>query len=617
MPNLDILTLIQLAKRVRRDIITSTTQAGSGHPTSSLSAVDLIVTLMFGGFFQFDTENPDFLENDRLIFSKGHAAPLFYALYAAAGVISPEELLTLRQFTSRLEGHPTRRFPFTEVPTGSLGQGLSVGVGMALNAQHDHLSYRTFVLLGDSEMAEGSNWEAMQLASYYKLGNLIGILDVNRLGQRGETMYGHDVENYQRKIEAFGWRTKIVDGHSFEAIAEAFSLITQNNTQPLMIIAKTQKGKGFSLWENQEGWHSKSLNQDQLQQALAEIGDVQETTGQILKPFVQPEVDNQISAPTDLTTVQLPVYDVGASVATKRAVVNGIFELITKHPEIVVLDAEVSNSTHLELIQKNFPQHFYEMFIAEQNMVGVAAGLARRGKYPIVSTFAAFFTRAFDQIRMASQAELSMMYLGSYAGVSIGKDGPSQMGLEDLALFRSLWGSVVLYPADAYSAEKMAHLAFEHKGPTYIRTTREPTPSLYLDGEEFHIGGSKVVQKSDLDIVTLIGAGITVHEAIKAYDELKKIGITARVIDLYSIKPIDHQTLEQAINDTQALVVVEDHYPEGGIAEAIRSEVTITKPFASLAVRKLPRSGTPAELLDYEEISAPSIVAAVRSLLQK
>jgi transketolase len=297
--------------------------------------------------------------------------------------------------------------------------------------------------------------------------------------------------------------------------------------------------------------------------------------------------------------------------------VNGVFELITKHPEIVVLDAEVSNSTHLELIQKNFPQHFYEMFIAEQNMVGVAAGLARRGKYPIVSTFAAFFTRAFDQIRMASQAELSMMYLGSYAGVSIGKDGPSQMGLEDLALFRSLWGSVVLYPADAYSAEKMAHLAFEHKGPTYIRTTREPTPSLYLDGEEFHIGGSKVVQKSDLDIVTLIGAGITVHEAIKAYDELKKIGITARVIDLYSIKPIDHQTLEQAINDTQALVVVEDHYPEGGIAEAIRSEVTVTKPFASLAVRKLPQSGTPAELLDYEEISAASIVATVRSLLQK
>ena len=610
MQNQDIQLLQNLTERIRRDILTSTTEAESGHPSSSLSAVELMTTLMFGGFLKFDVKNPELPNNDRLIFSKGHASPLFYALWAAAGVIPSEELLTLRQLDSRLEGHPTRQFPLTEVPTGSLGQGLSIGAGMALAANIDSLSYRTFVLLGDSELAEGSNWEAMQFASFYKLGNLIGILDVNRLGQRGETMYGHDLDSYERKIQAFGWRTYKVDGHSFEEIVKSYQEIEKDPSTPLMIIAKTMKGKGVSLLENQEGWHGKALNKEQLSIALQELGEVdtQLTATFTLPENIQPKISPVSSIEYQTDSAEL--------VATKKAVAEGILPILEKHPEIIVLDAEVSNSTHTDIIKKNFPDHFYEMYIAEQNMVGVALGLARRGKVPIVSTFAAFMTRAFDQIRMAGQAEVHIIYHGPYSGVSVGKDGGSQMGLEDIALFRTVFGSCVLYPADAVSARKMMNLAVTQQGSVYIRSTREPTPIIYSEDEIFEVGGSKVLKHSENDQITIISAGITLHEALKAYEQLKNDGIDVRIIDLYSIKPIDQKTLALASQQTKALIVVEDHYPEGGIADAVRTALSKHPvPVISLAVRKMPHSGKPEELLKYEGIDSSAIIQAVHDIV--
>ncbi len=604
--------LLELAKRVRHDILVSTTAAGSGHATSSLSAVELMVALMFGGHFRFDVSNPNEPNNDRLIFSKGHASPLFYALWATAGQVSPEELLSLRQLTSRLEGHPTNEFPFTEVPTGSLGQGLSAGVGIALAGKIDELSYKTFVLLGDSEFAEGSNWEALEIAARYKLGNLIGILDVNRLGQRGETLHGHDLLSYEKKVQAFGWRTYLVDGHSLDQIHQAYLESGKDPDTPFMIIAKTMKGKGFSIWENKEGWHSKTLSSEQVSPALQELGTFDKN---ILGKISSPEKKQpQQSLPSP---VDLPPFSSSELIATKKAVAQGILKSIAAHPEIIALDAEVSNSTHMEDIKKTYSDHFLEMFVAEQNMVGTALGLATRGKLPIVSTFAAFFTRAFDQIRMAGQAQEHIIYLGSYAGVSIGKDGGSQMGLEDIALFRSVFGSTVLYPSDATSADKLAELAIAQKGSVYIRTTREPTPILYSEDEEFRIGGSKTVRSSEKDQVTVVAAGITVHEALKAFDELQKVGVSLRIIDLYSIKPLDTQTLMKALQETQAMIIVEDHYPEGGIAETIKSALTPTNiPIVSLAVRKIPHSGTPQELLEYENISAAAIVKAVYELIK-
>lgn len=602
--------LSEIAKRVRRDILTSTSAAQSGHPTSSLSAVELMVALLFGGWFRFDLDNPKYHNNDRLIFSKGHASPLYYALWVAAGFIDSQKLQTLRQIDSPLEGHPTHEFPLTEVPTGSLGQGLSAGAGMAMAAQLDSLPYRTFVLLGDSELAEGSNWEAMELAAYYKLHNLIGILDVNRLGQRGETMFGHDLDNYRNKIEAFGWRTYLLDGHDWQQIFAAYEQIEVDSEKPLMIIAKTIKGRGVSLWEDREGWHSKSLNQAQLDQALQEIGEVEETTGGIAKP----EKVAQQTSP--LSPIAVKNYATDELIATKKAAANAFVQLLPQHPETIVLDAEVSNSTHLDLVKKNYPDNFREMFIAEQNMVGMALGLAHQGKIPIVSTFAAFMTRAFDQIRMGGQAQEHIIYLGSYTGVSIGKDGGSQMGLEDIAMFRSVIGSTVLYPSDAYSTEKLVQRAVGHSGTIYLRTTREPTPLLYSSDEEFQIGGSKVVRQSANDQVTVVAAGITLHQALQAYQKLQAENISIRVIDLYSVKPVDVAALEKAASETKALLVVEDHYPEGGIAEVVRTALSRSSvQIRSLAVRKMPHSGEPEKVLQYEQIDASAIVQEVRDML--
>lgn len=603
--------LEELARLIRYYVLVSTTQAGSGHPTSSLSATDLMTVLMFGGFLKYDLESPDFPNNDRLIFSKGHAAPLLYALYAAAGKVTLAEMLNLRKFDSSLEGHPSLKFPFTEAATGSLGQGMAVGVGMALNARYiDKLPYKTYVLLGDSEMAEGSVWEALQHAAYYKLNNLIGILDVNRLGQRGETMYGYDLESYQKRIKAFGWETSIVNGHDVKAIYQVYRKALESD-KPTMIIAKTIKGKGVSFLENKEGWHGKTLNQAELSRALSEVGEP--STG--LKGIVEEPSAVRIKV-QPIRTVELDRYKIGEMVATRKAYGAALVKIFPEFPDMVVLDGEVSNSTGAEEFKKVYPKSFFEMFIAEQTMVGIALGLSRRGKIPFVSTFGAFFSRAYDQIRMSAYSKANIKFVGSHAGVSIGEDGPSQMALEDISLFRSIFGSVVLYPSDAVACEKLVEQTAEHQGIVYLRTTRKDTPVIYSDTELFPIGGSKVLKKSSADQITILAAGITLHEALAAYEELKREGILVRVIDVYSIKPLDVETIRKASEESQVLIVVEDHYPEGGIAEAVRSALSeTTTPIYSLAVRKMPQSGKPEELLDYEEISRQAIIEKVKSLL--
>ncbi|MGO9014057.1 MAG: transketolase [Dissulfurispiraceae bacterium] len=604
--------LEKLARLVRYFILICTTGAGSGHPTSSLSAADLLVGLMFTGLFKYNAENPKHPNNDRLIFSKGHASPLLYSLWTAAGKISVQELMTYRQFGSTLEGHPTVTFRYAEAATGSLGQGLSIGSGMALNAKYvDKLPYRTYVLLGDSEMAEGSQWEAMQLAAHYRLNNLIGILDVNRLGQRGETMYGHDTGAYESRIASFGWETIVIDGHNFDEILPAYYKAVESRDKPVMIIARTIKGKGVSFVEDKNGWHGKALNKEQLDQALRDLGTVDTSLrGQIAKPEdLYPEKNSPGNAG--------PLgYDNGKPVATRKAYGNALKRIFPEFPDMVVLDGEVSNSTYSDEFKNAFPDLFFEMYIAEQNMVGSALGLVCRGKIPFVSTFAAFFTRAFDQIRMTQYSESNIKFCGSHAGVSIGQDGPSQMGLEDIAMFRSVLNCVVLYPSDAISTEKLVEEAALHKGMVYIRTTRENTPILYGAHESFPIGKSKTLRQSVNDSVTVIAAGVTVFEALAACEELAREGINIRVVDLYCIKPIDSEALKWTIMGTRAVITVEDHHEEGGIGEAVRSALAgEPTPIYSLAVRKMPKSGKPEELLDYEEISKNAIIKKVREVL--
>ena len=601
-----------LAKLIRYYCLVSTTEAGSGHPTSSLSATDLMTGLLFGGTFRFDLDKPRHPNNDRLIFSKGHASPLFYAIWAAAGKVSEQELLSLRKFNSPLEGHPTPAFTYTEAATGSLGQGLSIGVGMALNAKYiDKLPYRTYVLLGDSEMAEGSQWEAMELATYYKLNNLIGIMDVNRLGQRGETMYGHDLSVYKKKAAAFGWEPIVIDGHHLPQILTAFEQATQITDKPVMIIAKTLKGKGVSFMEDKNGWHGKALKKDELKQALEELGPVDKA------------VRGRMSTPDDVKPTALPsqkvrpvAYSGDKPVATRHAYGSALVRLYPTFPDMVVLDGEVSNSTFAELIKETHKERFFEMFIAEQNMVGAALGLSLRNKIPFVSTFAAFLTRAYDQVRMSQYSNANIKFCGSHAGVSIGEDGSSQMGLEDISLFRAILDSVVLYPSDAVSAEKLVEEMAKHTGLSYLRTTRNPTPVIYRNDEAFWIGGSKTLRANKVDVATVVAAGITLHEALKAYEILKKEGLLIRVIDLYSIKPLDAATLTRAAQDTGAIITVEDHFAEGGLGEAVRSALADSRvSIHSLAVRKMPKSGKSDELLEYEEISWQAIVRNVRKLL--
>lgn len=618
MPNPVSKPLELLCRLIRRNLLLSTTAAGSGHLTSSLSAVEIMVSLLFGGFFRYNASDPDFHNNDRLIFSKGHAAPLLYTLWAAAGEIPSEELLSLRKFGSRLEGHPTFRFPFTDIPTGSLGQGLAVGLGMALNAQYlDKLPYKTYVLLGDGEMVEGSNWESLEIAAYYRLHNLIGIIDISRLEQDGETPYqkrqdDHGAHDLQKKIEAFGWQTIIADGHSLENMADAYHFAQTSRHKPTMILAVTVKGKGISFLAGKNHWHGKTLNQEQLQEALEEIGKVDiRQKGRLKLPQ---DIPPKNTAMSDFKNNF--VYPNAKLYSTRKAYGEALTQLAKKFPHIVALDAGMSNSTYSEIFHKSHPEKFFEMFIAEQNMVGVANGLAKRGKIPFISTFASFFTRAFDQIRMAGYAETNIKYVGSHSGVSVGEDGVSQMGLEDIAMFRTIHNSVILYPSDAISAMKLVETAAAYSGPTYLRMTRRETPLIYSHDEEFSVGGSKTLFQSQNDQITLLAAGITLHEAMTAYQQLKKNGVNLRIIDLYSIKPLDTKTLQVASQETSAFLVVEDHFPEGGIAEAVRSALkNQSTPIYSLAVKKLPRSGTSQQNLEYQDLDSKAIIKKVKEIL--
>lgn len=601
-----------IARQVRRWCLEMTTEAGSGHVTSAFSATDLMVGLCFGGFFRYDAAEPGHPNNDRLIFSKGHASPLFYALWAAAGKIDPAQLRTFREFGSTLEGHPTRRFPFTEAATGSLGQGLGIGMGMALNARYlDDLTYRTFVLLGDSEMAEGSQWEAIQLAAHYRLANLVGILDVNRLGQRGETMLGRDARAYAERLEAFGWRTRVIDGHSFPEILDAFAAAAGETERPFMIIARTVKGKGVSFLEDTDGWHGKPVPKDRLGAALQELG----TAGIALPAEIPRPDDAQPSAVPPLLAAA-PEYQRGQNVATRKAYGAALARLRDAWPQLVVLDAEVSNSTGAECFAQAAPTRFFEMFIAEQAMVETAVGLALRGKIPFASTFAAFLSRAFDQIRMAQYSDANIKLVGSHAGVSIGEDGASQMGLEDFAMFRAVPGVVVLHPCDALSTEKLVEAAAAHQGMVYLRTLRQATPVLYSDTEAFPIGGSKTLCSSERDVATIVAVGATVHEALAAHARLQTDGIAVRVIDAYSVHPLDAATLRRAANETSAFVTVEDHHAAGGLGEAVLAALAENpRPTEILAVRKRPLSGKGDELREYAGISADAITAAVMRLL--
>ncbi|MEN6404268.1 MAG: transketolase [Armatimonadia bacterium] len=599
-----------LSRLVRYYILTCSTEAGSGHPTSSLSATELMVGLLFGGVFRYDLGNPEHPNNDRLVFSKGHASPLLYSLLTVAGAICPSELRDYRKFGSELEGHPTPRLRYVEAATGSLGQGLAIGAGIALNARHlDRLPYRTYVLLGDSETAEGSNWESLQLAAHYGLSNLVGIIDVNRLGQRGETMYGRDLEAYRRRVEPFGWNAIVIDGHDLQQVIGAYQEV-RDSDRPTMIIAGTVKGKGVRLVEDKNGWHGKALNREQLEEALAELGPVDEGAR------------GEIAAPEDLQperreggTAERMAYDRREMVATREAYGKALVRLGARIPEIVSLDGEVSNSTHAEEFAKAYPDRFFEMYIAEQNMVGMAAGLASRGKIPFVSTFAAFLSRAFDQIRMAQYSMVNVKFVGSHAGVSIGEDGPSQMGLEDIATFRTLLDSVVLHPCDAVSTERLVEAMAKHEGLCYLRTIRMKTPIIYSAQERFRIGGSKVLRESDNDVATVIAAGVPVHEALKAYEQLAKEGLQIRVIDLYSIKPLDEDTVLAAARETRQIITVEDHYPAGGLGEAVLAALAAEPvPVRVLAVRQRPMSGKPDELLAYEGIDAAAIIKQVYEL---
>ena len=683
--------------------------------------------MLYFKYLHYDLDNPDNPANDRVIFSKGHASALFYSLYAAAlrppaggsgqaGKLTEKELMGYRTLESPLEGHPTGRFLFTEAATGSLGQGLSVGVGEAWglrfiaaeiarvgalvgetffaspsspgaispSVQTDkgvtllekaHLPApltmipRVFVLLGDGELAEGSVWEAANWAAFHKLDNLIAVCDINRFGQAEATMWQHNLEVYQRRFEAFGWATIMIDGHDFAQIGAAYEKARIHRGTPVAILAKTVKGKGIAYWEDKEGWHNKMLPKEELEKALAEFGSIDKTIrGIIQKPIIEtigggaslgsslstPEVEElPPKAARDTSGVILTSYDPAIPIPTKKAFGNALERLGEVYPNLIVLDGDVSNSTHTDQFAKKYADRFLQMYIAEQNMVGVATGLARRGFKPFVTTFACFLTRAHDQIRMAPLSGVTIYFNGAYAGVSMGKDGPSQMGLEDMALFRPIIGSTVLYPADPYQTERLVEEMLKIQGVVYIRTTREPTPVIYTKDDMFPIGGSKVHYSSreeslpdrqagstnrevsqnssqlsasnNNELVTVVAAGITLHEALKAQIQLAQENIHIRVIDCYSVKPIDSETLKKAAAETKAIIVVEDHYPEGGLGEAVQSALFDSgNPLDSrnltlihLAVSKMPRSGKPEELLAFEGIDAHAIIDSVHTYLRQ
>jgi len=620
---LDRSTLIpalhNLATQLRIDCVRATSKAGSGHPTTCASAADLVAAL-FAAEMRFDPKRPRHARADRFVLSKGHAAPILYAAWAAVGLFPRDELLTLREFTSDLEGHPTPRLPFVDVATGSLGQGLCAAVGIALNARRIGSDYRTYVLLGDGETAEGSVWEAAEAAAFQKLDSICGITDVNRLGQSRPTMYQHDLDAYARKYRAFGWHTIEIDGHDMGAILDAFAEARQTTGGPTMILARTLKGKGISFVEDKNGWHGKAFKQgEEEERALKEleaqyVDAPADTIARLVAAIPRPEGPAD-EPPVARASLPAPEYKLGESVATREAYGTALARLGQADPRVVALDADVGNSTFSERFEKVLPERFFEIYIAEQVMVGAAMGLAARGAIPFPSTFACFLSRAYDFIRMAAISGVGVKFAGSHAGVSIGEDGPSQMALEDLAMMRAEPNMTVFYPSDAVSAERLVELAAYTDGPAYLRTSRPKTPVIYGPDERFAVGGSKVLRESASDTATVVAAGVTVFEALKAYDTLRAEGVFLRVIDAYSVQPIDAATLRAAGRQTgNRIITVEDHYAAGGlgdaVAEAVAPEgITVHR----LAVREIPRSGKPDELLDHYGISARHIVEAVKA----
>ncbi|MFH1063620.1 MAG: transketolase [Candidatus Woesearchaeota archaeon] len=577
-----------MANRLRIDSITSTASAGSGHPTSCMSCAEIISTLFFdelGG-------------DDQFILSKGHAAPILWSAYAEAGLIPKGELKNLRKIDSNLEGHPTPLIPMVRIATGSLGQGLSAGVGMALAKRLKKDLSRVYVLIGDGESAEGSNWEAANSAAYYDLNNLCLILDTNRLGQSQPTMHGHDMDRYKKKFEAFGWDTMIIDGHSVSQLLEAFKR-AKSSKRPFVILAQTFKGKGVSFLQDKEGWHGKPLNKEEVAKALAEIGPADITLKSKVRKTLTKHKNSDFK-PND--------YRLGEMVATRKAFGTALLKLGKNDKNVVAVDGDVRNSTMTLDFFKAFPNRSFESFIAEQNMVGMAAGMSAEGLTPYVATFAAFLTRAHDFIRMAMYSEVNIKFVGSHVGVSIGEDGPSQMGLEDLPMFISMPDSMVLYPSDAVSTENLVREMNKHKGISYLRTTREKTPVIYKNTEKFPAGKFKVLRKSSKDKALVIGAGVTLHEALKAYDLLNAKGISIRVIDLYSIKPLDTKALAKHAKECKGnVVVVEDHY-EGGIGSIVATAVGLIH---HLYIKAIPRSGKPEQLRRKYGIDATAIVREV------
>ena len=611
--------LEHMAYNMRKWSIKMTTQAGSGHVTSSLSAADIMAVLFFD-VMQYDPahfENPN---NDRFILSKGHAAPILYAAWKEVGMLSEDDLLTYRQFNSPLEGHPTRRFAYTEAATGALGIGLSIGTGEALYAKRNKRTYYTYVLLGDSEMSEGAIWEAIQIAAFYKLDNLIGIIDCNRLGQSTPTMQaleGNEPERFAQMVEGFGWMPMIVDGHDIAALVDIFKK-AYSATKPVMVIAKTKKGYGVELVEDKQGYHGKPIKPEDEHTALKQLKQrftsAIEYTGQIYTPK---KPTDESAQRIDATTITMPIpsYKKDDIVPPRKAYGQALVALGTISNTVISLDAEVKNSTYAELFEQKFPERFVQCFIAEQNMISMGVGFERRGNIPFISTFGSFLTRAYDQIRMAAIGNASLRIVGSHAGVSIGQDGPSQMALEDIGMMRALPASIILYPSDAVSTYALVNqMARYTDGISYLRTTRMATPIIYDNNEPFPVGGCKVLRQSDNDQICIIGAGITVHEALKAYKQLRDQGIMVSVIDLYSIKPLDKTTImRQAKASQNQIITVEDHYIQGGLGQAIAAAVCNNGiDVTQLAVTDLPRSGKPSELMSAAGIDAAAIIKHVQ-----
>lgn len=604
------------ATQLRINSVRATSEAGSGHPSSCASAADIVAALFFS-VMRYDPQNPKALNSDRFILSKGHAAPLLYAAWAEAGLFPTSDLLKLRTLTSDLEGHPTPRLPFVDMATGSLGQGLSVGVGIALNAKFvDKLDHRTYVLMGDGESVEGSVWEAAEVGRQHGLDNLCAIVDINRLGQSDPTMLQHNMDAYRSRWAGFGWHAMVVNGHDLSALLKAFDEAARTKGRPTVLLAQTFKGKGISFMEDRADWHGKPLKKgEETQKAIDELTKQLSPNGAAVQIHT-PSAPS--AAPVTIGTIPPPPYKIGDAVATREAFGAALEALGSANPLVVALDADVKNSTYTDKFGKKFPNRFFENFIAEQNMIGAAAGLAACGKIPFAATFACFLSRAYDFIRMAAISGSNIKLVGTHVGVSIGEDGPSQMGLEDIAMMAVQPNVTVLYPSDGNSTYRLLEAAAQHKGMVYVRAGRPKTPVIYGQDERFHIGGSKIIRESTSDVLTIVAAGVTLFEALKAHDQLKAAGMAVRVIDLYSIAPIDRTTLVESGRATQRrILTVEDHYAHGGLGDAVLSAVS-TEGIAvhKLAVREIPHSGKPEELVDHYGIGVRSIVEAAKQIIK-